>query len=68
MGDYTLDLNDCLEIGVSTRGYDDVGVVGLNISKVGWSMVEKYRGGAGFKPRVSVDTFDVIGSKKRLYS
>ena len=68
MGDYILDLNDCLEIEVSAHAYEDLGIINLHVSKVMWRMVEKYRDGAAFKPRVNTDTLDIIGSKKRLYS
>ncbi len=66
MGDYTLDLNDCLETSVSAHAYDDLGIVNLHVSKVVWRMVEKYRGGAAFKPRVDTDTLDILGSKNQV--
>ena len=66
MADYILDLNDCLEIEVSAHAYEDLGVVNLHVSKVVWRMVEKYRGGAAFKPRVNIDTLDILGSKNQV--
>ena len=42
MADYTLDLNDCLEIGISAHAYDVLGIVNLHVSKVVWRTVEKY--------------------------
>lgn len=46
MDDYILDLNDCVEIGASICGYDDVGVMDLNNSKAGWIMREEVSSGA----------------------
>ena len=66
MADYTLDLNDCLEISVSAHVYKDLGIINLHVSKVVWNMIEKYRGGAAFKPRVNTDTLDILGSKNQV--
>jgi hypothetical protein len=61
-----LDLNECLEVGVSTQFNRLNGLVTLSAVKVNWKTVERYRRGKALKPVVDLDTIYIAGGERQV--